>query len=140
MEKFKLSPEEFRKILNGIDLKTISLQKSNVYLNPEIKVPQNLTSKISEDAIFKIRDNDLVEIFQTYTLDARQPKSKSRYIHIEVTFIVKVTSQNEFTQDFFDVYQSVSLHLNTWPYFREFVNQATARMNVTPLTLPFFKT
>lgn len=140
MEKFKISPEEFRKILAGIDLKTISLQKSSVYLNPEIKVPQNLYSKINEDADFKIRENDIVNLFQTYSLDARQPKSKSRYIQIEVTFIVRVSSEFEFTQDFFDVYKSASLHLNTWPYFREFVNQATARMNVPPLTLPFFKT
>lgn len=140
MGKFKISPEEFRKILDGIDLKSISLQESRAYLNPEIKIPQNITSKISEEANYKIRDSGIVDIFQKYKVDARQPKSKSRYIQIEITFLVRIASDLEFTEDFFEVYKSINLHLNTWPYLREFVNQATARMNVPPLTLPLYKT
>ncbi len=140
MDKPKISPEEFRKILEGIDLKSISLQRSSAFLNPEINVPQYLEIKIDEEASYKIRGTGVVDIFQTYKVDARKPKSKSRYVKLEITFIVRITSEYDFTDDFFEVYKSVSLHLNTWPYLREFVNQATARMNVPPLTIPFFKT
>ncbi|HED37058.1 MAG TPA: hypothetical protein ENI76_02255 [Ignavibacteria bacterium] len=69
----------------------------------------------------------------------RKPSSKSRYIQIEVTFVVTLKSKFEFTEDFFEIYKEISLHLNTWPYLREFVNQATARMNVPSLTLPLYK-
>jgi len=48
-------------------------------------------------------------------------------------------SKEKFTDEFFDVYKEVSLKLNTWPYFREFVNNITSRMNIPPLTIPFFK-
>ncbi len=138
-KKYKISPHEYQKILSGIELRSISLQQSKAYYNYEAKLPDSLKIDIQDSSKYKIRDENIVDIFQTYKLDARKPNSKSRYIQIEVTFVVKLYSEENFTEDFFEVYRDVSLHINTWPYLREFVNQQTARMNVPPLTLPLFK-
>ncbi len=135
----KISPEEYSKILKGIDLKNITLQKSKTNYNYEAKATNALTINIDDSATYKKRENNIVDLFQTYKVDARKPLSKSRYIQIEVTFVVTLESEFEFTEDFFEIYKEISLHLNTWPYLREFVNQATARMNVPPLTLPLYK-
>ena len=138
MEKqYKLSPKEYSTILEGIDLISISLQKSQAYLNPGLKIPNDLKINIEEDASFTKRQEKIVELYQTYKVDARKPDSKSRYIQLSITLNVKVRSEKEFNEDFFEIYKDISLHLNTWPYLREFVNQATARMNVPPLTIPF---
>ncbi len=135
----KISPEDYSKILKGVNLKSISLQKSKVYYNYEAKNPSSLAIRIEDSATYKLRQDDIVDLFQTYKVDARKPSSKSRYIQVEVTFVVTLESEFEFTPEFFEIYKEISLHLNTWPYLREFVNQATVRMNVPPLTLPLYK-
>ncbi len=136
----KISPDEYKKILSGIELKNIILQKSKTYYNISSKTPDQLSIKINDSSDFKILEDGLVNLFQTYELDARKPDSKSRYIQIEVTFVVTLHSKYEFTEGFFEIYKEISLPLNTWPFFREFVNQMTSRMNVPPLTLPLLKT
>mgnify|MGYP000398030116 FL=1 len=135
-----ISPEEYKKILKGLDLISISLKESKAFINTDINPPIELSIQIKDEASYKIKDDGFVFIFQKYKIDARKPESKTRFIQIEVVFLVKVHSEDKFTDDFFDIYKNVSLHLNTWPYLREFVNQTTSRMNIPPLTLPFYKT
>jgi len=135
-----ISPEEYKKILKGLDLISISLKESKTFINTDINPPIELSIQIKDEASYKIKDDGLVFIFQKYKIDARKPESKTRFIQIEIVFLVKVHSEDKFTDEFFDIYKNVSLHLNTWPYLREFVNQTTSRMNIPPLTLPFYKT
>lgn len=138
-KKFKITPDKYSKILNSLKLKSIFLQSSKTYLNPEIKVPENIKINIKEETSYKVKKGNIYNLFQKYKLDARGHNSKSKFINIEIGLIVKVESNSKITEEFFDIYKEISLHLNTWPYFREYVNQATARMNIPPLTLPFFK-
>jgi len=135
-----ISPEEYKKILKGLDLISISLKESKAFINTDINPPIELSIQIKDEASYKIKDDRFVFIFQKYKIDARKPESKTRFIQIEVVFLVKVHSEDKFRDEFFDIYKNVSLHLNTWPYLREFVNQTTSRMNIPPLTLPFYKT
>jgi len=135
-----ISPEEYKKILKSLDLISISLKESKTFINTDINPPIELSIQIKDEASYKIKDDRFVFIFQKYKIDARKPESKTRFIQIEVVFLVKVHSEDKFTDEFFDIYKNVSLHLNTWPYLREFVNQTTSRMNIPPLTLPFYKT
>lgn len=140
IKKPKISPDDYKKILMGLDLISISLKESKTFINADINVPNELSIQIKDESSYKIKDDGIVFIFQKYNIEARKPQSKSRFVQIDVTFLVKVYSKNDFTDDFFDVYKNVSLQINTWPYLREFVNQITARMNIPPLTLPFYKT
>lgn len=140
IKKPKISPEDYKKILQGLDLISISLKESKTFLNTDINPPTELNIQIKDEANYKVKEEGIVFVFQKYQIDARKPQSKTRFFQLEVTFLVKVFSKENFTEEFFDVYKNISLHLNTWPYLREFVNQTTSRMNVPPLTLPFYKT
>lgn len=140
VKKPKISPEDYKKILQGLELISISLKESKTFLNVDITPPSELNIQIKDEAGYKVKEEGIVFVFQKYQIDARKPQSKTRFFQLEVTFLVKVYSKETFTEDFFEVYQNVSLHLNTWPYLREFVNQTTSRMNIPPLTLPFYKT
>lgn len=140
VKKPKISPEDYKKILQGLDLISISLKESKISLNVDVTSPSELSIQIKDEANYKVKDEGIVFVFQKYQIDARKPQSKTRYFQLEVTFLVKVYSKENFTEDFFDVYKNISLHLNTWPYLREYVNQTTSRMNIPPLTLPFYKT
>ncbi len=140
LRKPKISPEEYKKILQGLDLVSISLKESKTFINTDIIIPKELDIQIKDESTFSIKDDGIVFIFHRYKIDARKPQSKTRFVQIDVIFLVKVISRETFSNDFFEVYKNVSLHLNTWPYLREFVNQTTSRMNIPPLTLPFYKT
>jgi len=139
-KKQKMSPEEYKKVLAGLELMSISLKESKTSLNTEIKQPGKLNIQIKDEAHYELKENGLVFIFQKFKVYARIPDSNTNFFFIEVTFLIQVHSKENFSDDFFKIYKSVNLLLNTWPYFREFVNQITFRMNIPPLTLPFFKT
>ncbi len=137
--KPKLSPEDYRKILNGVNLIEISLKESKTFVNKDIKPATDLEISIKDESQFEQGKDGVINILQHYELDARKPKSKSRYVQISVTFLVRMMSVEPFTNDFFSIYREISLHLNTWPFFREFAHSTTARMNIPPMTLPLLK-
>lgn len=139
LDKGKITPEEYQKILKGLDLISISLKETKCYLNTDIKIPNELNIEINSEERFKIINEEQIQITQKYFLDARKRNSKSRFLQIDLTLLILLKSKENFTSEFFDVYKEVSLKLNTWPYFREFVNNMTMRMNIPPLTLPLFK-
>jgi hypothetical protein len=55
---------------------------------------------------------------------------------IEVTFGLDYRSELVMTDALFTPFEQFNLPLNAWPYAREFVASATARMNWIPFTLP----
>lgn len=135
----KLAPEIYRQILNGIDLISISVKESKAYINTDLKNPIDIKININTQSSFEVKENNIIHITQHYKFDARKQNSKSRFVQIEVKFLVTLSSKEEFSQDFFEIYKEVSLRLNTWSYLREFVNNMTLRMNIPPFTIPLFK-
>ncbi|MFZ1520160.1 MAG: hypothetical protein WAU11_15390 [Ignavibacteriaceae bacterium] len=138
-EQNKLSPEDYKKILTGIDLINISLKESKSFINTDVKNPIDIKIDINTESSFELKENNIVNITQHYKFDARKQNSKSRYVQIEVKFLVVLLSKETFSQEFFDIYKEISLRLNTWSYLREFINNMTSRMNVPSFTIPLFK-
>jgi preprotein translocase subunit SecB len=52
---------------------------------------------------------------------------------------VMLKSERPITEDFMQIFLNVNIHMNTWPYFREFAQSMLNRIGYPPLTLPFFK-
>jgi hypothetical protein len=134
----KISPEEYRDIINSIELLNIRLTSADVKFKVyEPPMGYNISSKETYE---QEADSNVVTINQIYTLAAKPPKSRKNGITIKCCYEVTFKSDRQLTGDFFEIYSHRSLPLNTWPYFREFVNSMTARMDLPPLTLPLFKT
>jgi len=137
--KMKISAEEYQKILSGLDLVSISLKESKCYLNTELKLTNEIDISIRSDERFHIKYDDDIHIIQKYSLSGKLKNSKSKLLQIDLTLLIVLKSEEKFTQEFFNFYKEINLKLYTYPYFREFVNNITARMNIPPLTLPLFK-
>ena len=133
----KISPEEYREILDGLELKDILVSNIKADIKHEY-LSDGLKIKIKNDANYLIDEDDDLIITIRYKLSANSKEKKSA-LKIEATYIAVFDSVKEITDDFFDVYKEISLPLNIWPFFRELVNSTTARMNVPPLTLPLLK-
>jgi hypothetical protein len=84
-----------------------------------------------------VKDNIVIE--HSYILSSKHSGGKIKMLEIEATFKLELISKQPFTDEFFEIYKDSSLMLNTWPFFREFVNSITSRMDIPPLTLPFIK-
>ncbi|NOX89100.1 MAG: hypothetical protein GXO77_08740 [Calditrichaeota bacterium] len=132
----KLSPEEYRKILNGIELKNILLIDLKASIKHEL-LSEGMKIDIKDDAQYEYDDDKFI-VTNKYILKAKN-NDKKIVIKIEATFILVFESGFEITDDFFNIYKDISLPLNVWPFFRELVNSVTSRMNIPPLTLPLLK-
>jgi preprotein translocase subunit SecB len=132
---YKLSPENFRKILNGIDLNDIVLTDISATINHSL-MPGKVTVAIDDNASYKNIENGF-SVENSYTLTIKNHRKVA--LKIEATYLIMYSSKIEISDDFFDIYKEFSLPLNIWPYFRELVNTITSKMNIKPLTLPLLK-
>ncbi len=132
----KISPKKYRSILDGLELKNILISELKASVKHEL-LSEGLTISIKDFAEYENRDGEVL-VKTTYRLMARNAEKKIA-LKMEATFIVIFSSKNEISDEFFDVYKNISLPLNIWPFFREFVNATTARMNIPPITLPLLK-
>ena len=135
----KINPEEYRAILDTVDLKTIALEASSVKFKRD-KYGSPLVISINSDSSFENHEDDLVEVKEHYKLTARLENERAQAINISCTYSIYFSSPEPLKDDFFEVFKQFNLPLNTWPYFREFVQNMTQRMNIPPLTLPFMRT
>ena len=134
----KIKPELYRKILEGIELQNIYLKSFDGEINLDI-FPKSPIVNISSKADFTTKNENHVQICQKWNIVAKDKSSESKFLSMSVTYCLVLYSRNEFTKDFFDIYEKTSLPINVWPFVREFVNSMTARMNIPPLTLPLLK-
>lgn len=132
----KMEPKEYRRILEGIELENLILKESKTEINHEL-ISENMAVSSKDNATYIItKDGFAVENKHTVIV---KNKDKKNVIRIEGTFLILFNSREAITDAFFDIYKNISLPLNVWPFFREFVNSMTARMNIPPLTLPLLK-
>jgi preprotein translocase subunit SecB len=137
-KSFKLSPADYRETIKEIELKSISMIDCSAKLNPEQANP-NMKVSIQEDAVLKKLGEDEVDIFHTYKMDVRSEDAPQSFVFLNATFKVRFANASKMTGDAFDIYKTINLPILTLPYFREFVSNITARMNIAPITLPFVK-
>lgn len=134
----KITPEEYRKILNGLELKSIYLRDFKGKVNRD-SIPKQLKIGIHPASDFETLEDGSARVNAHFEISAKEYESKAGFLNISLTYGLIFSSKETFTKDFFDVYKEVSLPVNIWSFVREFINNTTARMNIPPLTLPLLK-
>lgn len=132
----KIPPQEYKRILDGIQLENILIKNINAKIDHEI-LKEGLKININDKSSYTETEDGFV-VEDKFSLSSLN-KDRKIALKIECTYILSFTSSCKITQDFFDVYKEISLPLNVWPFFREIVNSMTSRMNIPPLTLPLLK-
>jgi preprotein translocase subunit SecB len=130
----------YSKILGKLELKEIYLESCSVSHNREdILKQKNLKVAVKDKASHIQQENKLI-VTHKYDLNVKTPETKRGFaLKISICFVLIFHTEVSISKDFFDVFQKINLPLNSWPYFREFVQNMTQRMNIPPLTLPFVK-
>jgi len=135
----KLSPEQYRKILDSIQLIEIYLSYASIKSQRE-----RFTGSMKVDSSLDVKaytvHADNIEIEIKCRLTAYKERKREYALQMDVGYVMVVQSEEAFNDDFFEIYSKLNVPVNIWPYFREFAGSITQRMNLPPLTLPFYKT
>lgn len=137
--KEKISPQEYSQILDGMELHDIVLTSSKIEYSGKVLPVDSLSVNITNNSKLKILTENAIHVIDTFKLRVLEEDQETQFVEIQVSFRLAFSCKVTVSKEFFDIYKQFSLKLNTWPYFREFVQNMTARMNIPPLTLPLFK-
>lgn len=134
----KISPAEYKEILQKVDLESIALEECSVKVKRKnIRNSMQLAIKSSANHIFL--EAGKIEFTHEYELISFADKKKEYAMKINCSYKILLTSEADIHEDFPKIFAKVNLSINTWPYFREFVQNMVQRINFPPLTLPLLK-
>lgn len=137
--QFKLSPEEYQRVLEGLQLLGLDLENCTMKSMPNSSDGiENLSNNIdSSQANFEPCPDGTVIVKHRYS--QRTKIGKKVIFSLDATFRLVFQAREEFTDDFFAIFRNFSLDLYTWPYFRELLSNLSSRTGMPSLTLPMLK-
>lgn len=134
--KPKISPEEYRGVLESLELDTLYLVELNSKFKEEFVSP-SLNLDINEKHTFE-QENTICKINYTYKLSAIDESKENAAITVQAKYAVRynITKDVIISKEFMKVFSDLTLGMLLWPYFRELVNNTVYRMNMPSLVLP----
>jgi preprotein translocase subunit SecB len=82
-----------------------------------------------------------LRILAQYSLVAKRTAEKAPAVDVRVSFelLYRIPPDLKPSDIEIKAFSATNAMLNSWPYFREFVQSMIARMNLPPLTLPLYR-
>ena len=136
--KPEISPEDYRKTLDHVQLISITMDACSVKVNRG-KADGNINLNVKNKASYSIEDEKNIVVASNYDLVATKTTKKEFALKIMCTYRVVFSTEEPVTDDFMDVFMEINVPMNTWPYFREFVQNMVQRSGFPQLTLPLLK-
>jgi len=137
--KPKITPEEYRNILEALELDTLYLSELNTKFKEDF-ISSNLRLGIEEKNTF-VQEDSTLKVFYSFKLTASDEAKTEPAIYIFVKYTVryKILKEILITKEFIKVFSDITIGMLLWTYFRELVNNTTYRMGMPPLVLPLKK-
>lgn len=132
----EITPEQYADFMEAIDVDEIRTLGFKAYIRRDALMD-------SEDPSMDISDNlkiNHTEEFTSagveFTFSLKSEKEKEPVLNISASYEVIILTEEDFPDEFWELYRTITLPSLVWPYFREFVQSTTNRMNVPAFTLP----
>ena len=133
----KLTPEEYREILKGVEFISASLVNLNYNLNiSSVDKPPTFSLEERPPSILSKKEG-FISIIYPFHLSGNL--AEEEIVKIEGRFVLEFSSKSDFSNKFFDIFKDVTLRIFTWPYLRELFASMATRSNFPPIILPLFK-
>jgi hypothetical protein len=136
------------RVAAGVELRNIFLLEGRAALAPQFveegcQFPKKGWSiQVGHSGKFTIQRKKTLRTTLQFNFRASETKSKGKpLLVIAATFIAEYEMAEGFSPSTEDLNSFVHANavFNCWPYWREYVHSTAARMNLPPLTLPFFR-
>lgn len=137
--KPKISPADYRNILEALELSTLFVTELNSKLK-EGNASDALRLNIEETYSFT-QEGNILKIVYSYKFSAKDDAKDEAAISINVKYAVVYTLTKDvtITKDFMKVFSDLTLGMLLWPYFRELISNTIYRMGYPHLVLPLRK-
>jgi preprotein translocase subunit SecB len=136
MNKEKIKPEIYRKILQGINIENISIKKAMFDCKT---IPEDtLNINVESTATFANVNDQTFTVQLNYILNGKTEDNKGK-LEIKCEYELVYSTTQPVDDSFFDIFKDIHLQTAAWPFFREFVYSMTSRMYLPPFTLPLIK-
>ncbi|VTR68335.1 hypothetical protein DESC_700091 [Desulfosarcina cetonica] len=136
--KQAMEPAAYREFLNQVELEAILLDTCTLKTNRD-KLGSNMKLDIKHDATYTIDEDNVASIISSYDLTATKTTKRDFALKAVCAYRVILSSERPLSDDFLEIFIRVNIQMNTWPYFREFIQSMIQRAGFPPLTLPLFK-
>lgn len=129
--------EEHYKFIRQLEIEDVLLHDAKIDTFVDTRISENYNVDIKAKGRYENTDSGF-SAFQRYIALIRDEQIKEKSARISVTFKVSYKSRIPMNDKLFESF-ILNLHINTWPYFREFSHNMSIRMNIPPLIPPTFK-
>jgi preprotein translocase subunit SecB len=137
---YKIDPQEYRSMLKSIQLENIWLEECSAKIRKDKTVDNSpVEVSVNDKLSYEIITENLLHISHSFEVIATPGSKKEFVFKIASTFKLRYSSEAPLSESFVEIFKDRNVPINTWPYFREFVQSITQRMNIPPLTLPLLK-
>jgi hypothetical protein len=135
----KVRPEDYNRFIGGLQPRGIRLMEGSID-SPLPYAGQQLRARLSEnEATYELAESGF-NVRQSYTFEGQVIDSDNEIVvAVRATFELFYQSEQPMTDELFHIFRRVNLPVNTWPYFREFVQSSLARSEWPTTVLPAFK-
>lgn len=124
-----------------VEIRNVALVEAIVRCAP---MPSGLPDDISANVLVTTvvdKKSKVIRVQPRFILVGKYKDSEKEQVRIEAMFVLlyDLPSLEGLRKENFDAFGEVNGLYNVWPYLREFVQNATVRMGLPPLTIPVFR-
>ena len=131
--------ERVNQFNKNLALMNLRVKKLNAEFDDEkLNVPPD-TQKvyIDKNSYYQILQDNLVRVFQNYTLKiANKDNEDDAFVNIDVTFLLDFQTGGQIDDEVFEIFSQSTVLIDSWPYFREIVQNTLLRMGLAPIIIP----
>ena len=128
----QLSPQEYFKYLERIQLESICLDSLTAKANRELEGGKGEATFDEKTKYKKYKGGFSIKHTGTLTVKSRN----KNFVKIQTVYVLEFSTEIELPDGFFEIYMGTSLPAQVWPFVRQTFYDMTSRMCLPPLTLP----
>jgi len=139
--KYKISPEDYSRILELLELDKISLNTGSIKVIDDNFKGGTISLILNEKYTFQDFENRTIFYcsFKLYGCFDESKNKKDAFFEVSAKYNVsyeKMGNDVAVEENFFEVFRDLSLTALIWPYFREFIQCELSRACIPPVVLP----
>lgn len=129
--------KEYNNFINQIEIVNVYLISAKIDNLSHEEPSSGVEFGIRERSWYENRKN-YIDCYHRYILTAKDDAEGQKVALVSITFVAVYQSEIPMSNEIFQTFKERNLPLNTWPYFREFVQSSFMRMGWTAVVVPVY--
>ena len=135
--EFKISPQEYQRILKGVEIQSISLLDLSYKCERDDITNNQVKLGLKTDAVIEKQENGIACLAFNFALTGTV--NRKNVLKIAGTYIAEFSVVDEITEEFLEVFKEYSFRLLMTPYLRDLFYNISMRSNLPGIILPLIK-